>query len=299
MANLITYAFFTSDVKEKCNLRRLDLMKLTSYGPIPFSYTYRGRGYTNLIHTKNSLQFFKKMITKIQEKQLYKDEDVKAILHGFICHYALDTNLTPYLIYKSGNGKNHLDKYENIEVYLSKYIVENRIGKFRTWKAYDNLFETKIENENIITILNEVFDEVYNIFDGGKKYVQGLKKMYNSYRYFRYDPWGIKYHIYQFLHLFYRNRDIRNMSFYQVEEQDLNLNHNEWKHPCDRNELHNESAIDLYIHALAKATEMIKLADDILVGKEKIEKMDEVFGNLSYVTGKDCNLELPFKYFEE
>ena len=298
MANIITYSFFASDIGEKCQLKKTDLVKLTSYGPLPFSYLRKCRDYPNMIHNQNSLLFFKIMIKKMEDKKLTKNQNIKALLYGFICHYAVDTNLTPYLIYKSGSGSDRHDKYENLEVYLSKYIVENRIGKFRTWKFSETIFETELNDEDI-EFLDEVFLEAYNIENGGKKFALGLKKMKNYYNHFRYDPWGIKYQLYRFLHIFYRKRDLRNISFYRVLDQDLNLTHKEWKHPCDRNELHNDSAIDLYIHSLAKATEMIKLANEILEGKEKIEKMDEIFKDLSYVTGKKCGIDMPLKYFEE
>ena len=296
MANIITYSFFTADIAEKCKLKKIDMMKLSSYGPLPFSYVRKCKEYPNIIHNQNSLLFFKIMIKKIQDKKLTKNQNIKALLYGFICHYDLDTNLNPYLIYKSGND--NIDKYESLEVYLSKYIVENRIGKFRTWKAYENIIETKLD-ELEIEFLNEVFSEAYNIENGGLKYDLGLKKMKKYYKNFRYDPIGIKYQIYRFLHLFYHKKDLRNISFYNVLDQDLNLTHKEWKHPCDRNELHNDSAIDLYIHALAKATEMIELTNKILDNKEKIEKMDDVFKDLSYITGKKCGIDMPLKYFEE
>lgn len=305
MADIITHAFFAVDAADKYQMKRIDLIKLFSYGPHPFNYIKNNRRYSLLMHQEKSLLFFKNMVLEIKERHLTNDKAVKACLYGFISHYVLDTTLHPFIIYKTGIKSNRreqvkcLDKHRELELYLSRYIIENRIGKFKTWRGYYSLFENLDISPTIVEVLDAVFFKTFGFEDGGKKYVQGLKNMKFYFKHFRYDPKGFKYQIYRILNPFYNKRDLKNISFYKVNEQDLNLAHKEWKHPCNRDELTNDSAIDLYIHALFKMGQMIKVVDDIFLKQQDVEKMNEVFEDLSYFTGKDWQTNLPFKYFEE
>ena len=79
----------------------------------------------------------------------------------------------------------------------------------------------------------------------------------------------------------------------------LNMEKEVWNHPCDINEKYNLSFFELYDIALEKATMIINSVDNMLQNK-KIDnkKIEDLFGNLHYGTGKNCNLNLKYKYFK-
>lgn len=43
---------------------------------------------------------------------------------------------------------------------------------------------------------------------------------------------------------------------------------------------------------------MIQLTNDVIYNNENIDKLDDVFKNLSYKTGKACDDDRELKYFE-
>ncbi len=72
-----------------------------------------------------------------------------------------------------------------------------------------------------------------------------------------------------------------------------------WYHPCSKNESYNYSFFELYDIAIKKAVDIIKKVDKILeLGKIDNNKIEKLFGNLHYGTGKDCDLNLEYKFFK-
>ena len=79
----------------------------------------------------------------------------------------------------------------------------------------------------------------------------------------------------------------------------LNKEKKTWYHPCSNNESYNYSFIELYDIATKKATSIINDVDKMLQS-QKIDnnKIKILFGNLDYGTGKDCKLNLEYKFFK-
>ena len=123
-------------------------------------------------------------------------------------------------------------------------------------------------------------------------------------KYFNYDHYGIKKKIYNCIfYIFPKKMGIkRKSSFYLTHNSKthyLNLEKNEWNHPANLYETYNYSFIELYIIALDKACHMIMEIDKMLsTGKISDKKIANLFKNLSYTTGKDCDENVVMQYFE-
>ena len=79
----------------------------------------------------------------------------------------------------------------------------------------------------------------------------------------------------------------------------LNNDRNTWYNPCDKREKYNYSFFELYDIAIKKAVNIISVVD-IMFENNKIDndKIKVLFGNLDYGKGKDCDLNLDYKYFK-
>ena len=127
-----------------------------------------------------------------------------------------------------------------------------------------------------------------------------MKKFYHV---FNYDPWGIKKIAYKFLDFICQNKTVRKQELsFHVDPMGklyyLNNDKNEWNNPCDINEKYNLSFSELYVKAMKKAENIINAVDEMLE-KKKIDnkKIEDLFGNLDYGSGKDCDKKYDFKYF--
>ena len=137
-----------------------------------------------------------------------------------------------------------------------------------------------------------------------KIYNKCIRDMRNFFRFFNYDHFGIKKFIYSFIDIITPKKFIRKkkFSFYLTHTSKkyyLNLDKNDWNHPCNLYETYNYSFIELYIIAIEKAYEIINELDKMLENKIiNDKKIDSLFHNYSYTTGKDCEEKLIMKYFE-
>ena len=78
----------------------------------------------------------------------------------------------------------------------------------------------------------------------------------------------------------------------------LNLERNEWNHPCNQNEIYNYSFIELYRIALDKAIYIIESVNNYLYKNKDKSKLKEIFSNISYETGKNCENKEICQFFE-
>ena len=128
-----------------------------------------------------------------------------------------------------------------------------------------------------------------------------MKKFYYI---FNYDKIGVKKFVYSVMDFFCKNMCVKKKELsFNVNPNSklhyLNIEKNIWNHPCDINEKYDLSFFELYEMAIDRAVNIINSVDNML-NKKKIDnkKLEKLFGNFDYGTGKDCCLELKYKYFK-
>jgi len=128
-----------------------------------------------------------------------------------------------------------------------------------------------------------------------------MKKFYYV---FNYDRFGIKKFVYNVMDFVCGNRCVKKkeLSFNVAPNGKLyylNIDKNIWNHPCDIDEKYDLSFTELYVISLEKASMIIDIVDDMLRNKTiDDKKIEELFGNLDYGTGKDSDLDLEYRYFK-
>ena len=151
-------------------------------------------------------------------------------------------------------------------------------------------------------MIDYAFKETFGINEMSNFYKQALKDMHFALKYFRYDKTGVKRMVYTTCEA------ITSKSFfpfsvisYHISTDDkknyLNLNKEEWCHPCLKREKHTDSFDELYDKSLQEALDIIKKVNAYIKDTKKVD-LTKIFKNLSYKTGKDCTKDYELKYFE-
>ena len=288
MPSTVTHSFFVKDVCEvlPSNITtKLDLNRCRGFahGTDSLMFYLSNKSIRKLhfySHEHKTRDFFINLLNYVRSNQI-KDKDTYSFIVGFICHYILDTTMHPFIIYKTGDfDKNNPSTYK----YDFKDCFDNR----------------EFSNELDDTI-NHVFFDTYNVRNMGKIYYKSLKKEKLFLTLFRRDRFGIKKFFYKLLDTVTPRRFFRfeALSYhYPLDDRHnfLNSTNNVWRNPTDYDMTSKESFVDLYVKALKEAKVAVTAAFDYLDGKNVV--LEDIFTNLSYYTGLDCEERREVKYFE-
>jgi hypothetical protein len=319
MPSTITHGYFSLDVYDKLDdknkkilANNIEELKTFAQGADPlYFHSKRIKEFGGYIHKHNTKTFFINLITYIKKNKLEKKGDVIAFLYGFICHYALDSIVHPFVFYKTGVYKNsnpstykYNGLHSDMETFIDTYMVYTKENmKPRLFKSHNFALNVKSFSTELKDTINNVFVETFNEENMADKYLRAVKNMKFLYQLLRYDPYGIKKAFYKIvdkiLPLKFLKKSI--ISYYENPKKKiyyLNLEKNNWNHPLDENEIYNYSFIELYRISLDKALNIISNVNKVLYEKKNIDTLNNIFDNSSYVTGKDCDLKSKMQYFE-
>lgn len=325
MPSSITHSYFMQDVYNKFedNLKKKIIIKeakIFAQGPDIFyfynmcfgskSKKYRKMG--NYMHKHKVNLYFQNIIKYIIDNKLENNISCLSFLYGSICHYALDSVVHPFVFYKTGvfkkgipNTYKYSGLHQEMEYYLDAYMIfQNEKTEAKNFKMYKHILHKEIINNTTLKLIGTVIKETYGYSNMDKIYNKCIRDMRNFFRLFNYDHLGIKKKLYGFVDLITPKKFIRKkkFSFYLTHNSKihyLNLEKSEWNHPCDIYETYNYSFIELYIIAIERAYNIIKEVDKIIEKRNiDYDKIDSLFHNFSYTTGKNCENKSEMKYFE-
>lgn len=321
MPSTVTHGYFAKDIFKKLKNKRyvdLEYLKTFSQGPdVLFFYNSinlkKGKDIRKLarvVHNNNTQDFFYNLIKYIVDNNLKYNKKVISFLYGFILHYSLDSEVHPYVFYKTGTYdkiKKETIKYkslhQDIEKVIDIYMLDKNNIKPKKFKLHKEYFNVDKFDKDLNNLIDYAFLNTYNTNNISKIYYISIKMMKISYYIMRYDPHSTKKYIYKFIYKIFPflSFNIELLSYsddYKSKIHYLNLNNNIWNHPCIKEETYNYSFDNLYDIALAKALKLIEETNKIIYDKKDLEYTRKIFKNISYLTGKDCNLKLKLKYFE-
>ena len=325
MASSITHGYFIMDVYDRLGIKSKELLVshkellktaaqnmdvLFFYNITNLKKGKKVRLFGDYFHDNKTFLFFETLINYIKYNDHQYNPEVMAFLYGMLSHYVLDSTMHPYVYYKTGNFNKHnrnTYKYNHLhadlEAYFDNYMVmirENIIPyKF---KCHEWCFNVDRLDKDLIEVMDFTYKEVFGIKEFHKYYLKSIKQIRFFFKVFRYDPIGIKRGCYKVIDLICPRSLLRKVSLsYYMKMSDkkylLNLEHNKWNYPVDKRTKSCESLIEIYTKSLDKTVKMIHEINQYLYYDEKIN-LKKVIGNLSYITGKDCDKKKELKYFE-
>lgn len=321
MPATVTHAYFVRDVydilPEKIT-SQLNLSKSCMYGQSIDSLKFYNlfsilpgkmiRHFQGYFHEHQSQEFFLNLLKYIRDNNI-KDMDTISYLFGVICHYALDSTLHPYIVYRTGRfdkKKPNTYKYNNVHAFMETFIDNDMIH--RRWEGDPYKFDYSKFCFDISPLSNDLektidyaFYNTFHIANMSKIYYKSLKQMKTAINVFRRDPYGVKKFFYQLADSVTSRKCFRFEAIsyhYPLEDRHdyLNSSHKMWRNPCVYDMTSTESFVDLYLKAIKFAKVLMCASMDYIDGKNII--LEEVFDNTSYVTGLDCEDKREIKYFD-
>lgn len=320
MPSTITHSYFSIDVYNKLDSKykkniNLNKLKVFAQGPdIYYFYNFligkkakKIYSIGDIIHKNNIDNYFYNIIKYIKDNDLYDNEEIKSYLYGIVCHYILDTNIHPYIIYHTGIYNKNIKethkyngKHQEMEYYLDCYIIDKyeKINH-KKYKMY-KILNIKL-NKSLKELINITNKKTYNINNTFYYYNKSLKYMYLFFKYINYDKYGIKRKIYKIIDKILNNHLIKLEELsYHIENYEyikyLNTNKTTWNHPSSNKE-YNYSFNELYNISIDKCIKTITKIDDMIntnINKKEIFKLF----NLSYITGLNYKRNDKLKYFK-
>ncbi len=321
MPATIAHSLFSKDVYDilpKEISKKFDINKLKMFAQSTDSLMFYNlfsifpgrniRKFQSYFHYNQSQEFFINLLRYIKDNKI-NDKDVYSFLGGFICHYALDSTLHPYIVYKTGvfnKNKPSTYKYNNVHAFMETFIDNDMVRRRFKCNPYrfdldKYCFDISKFSNNLNKTIDYSFYNTFKLKDMSKIYYKSLKQMKTALILFRKDRYGIKKQFYKLIDTFTSRRTYRfeAVSYhYPLEDKHnyLNSNHTLWRNPAVYNMTSTDSFVDLYLKSIKFAKVLICASFDYLDGKD-IE-LEKIFTNLSYVTGLNCNEKKELKYFE-
>ena len=321
MPSTVTHSFFAKDVfdilpddiQDKLDIERSKMFAqgidpLYFYNLISIMPGKEMRNFQSYFHSHKSQDYFINLLKYMKDNDI-KDVDTYSYLLGNICHYALDSTLHPYIIYRTGlfnKNKPSTYKYNNVHTFMETFLDNDMIARRcktnpYTFKHTDFCFDIYPFTKELEKTIDYTFFNTFHITNMSKVYYKSLKQMRNAIKIFRKDSYGIKKFFYKLIDTFTFNNTFRfeavSYNYPLKDTHDyLNSKHNMWRNPIAYDVTSTESFVDLYLKAIKSAKVLMCASNDYLNGKAI--DLEKIFTNLSYITGFDCDDEREIKYFE-
>lgn len=321
MPLITTHTYFAKDILLKLKTEitstfkdKKNIYTLFAQGFDPFIFyeffklrKYKLQEYCHYTHTDT---FFLNLINKIKEKNLHNDATTLAILYGHLCHYILDSIMHPYIVYKTGiyykekpETKKYKGLHNELEMQMDAYMYERKNNTpFKNFKIHKHLITKEKLSKEIINLLNETYEETFNIKKGGTKYCIGCKNMYYSYKFLIEDKTGLKKKIYRLIDKITSTKEKPYEHFSShittINKNYLNEEHNTWINPWNKEKTSNSSFLDLYEQAIEEGIKLLTATHQFLNNQISIADYKKILKDNSYLTGLPWHLNLETKYLE-
>ena len=256
--------------------------------------------FGHAVHTSNINEFYNVGIEFILNiNDVRRQEILISYLAGHLQHWALDSLAHPFVFYRSGElkGITRYDhyRYESmVDALMVMYVKKRRLQDLHAKRFVDvNDEERRVIASFYQRILQKVFkiSTEQQVIDSA---ILSFKQVLN----FLYDPYHVKFPIIRAYekgvgsewaftsHIVSSKID----ATYDV----LNLKHEPWCNPTDKDDISTQSFVDLYNESIQLGIEGVEVLSEVLEGKRR--DFDSYLNGKCYDTGRPEGVEM--KYFD-
>lgn len=263
------------------------------------------RSYADRLHDTNTRDYLVKMARYVK---VHYNIETYSYLMGFICHYAADVIIHPYIYYNVGvynpalpETKQYKGLHLKFERSVDAALMEQELHiKSRKMNLTKDYMLLKDSPEEVNKLMGHILNDRFKIKDGETVFKGSVKSMYNIVNHLNTDRTGIKKLVYSIVDIFSRKNDLylKDLSLYNrdLSFDLLNTEKRTWHHPIT-NKPYDSSVMELYDQGKNFAIELITKVNMYLSGNNDID-LNKVFTNLSLNSGIDCDHKEPFQYFQ-
>jgi hypothetical protein len=224
-----------------------------------------------------------------------KDSDLHrqfAYIAGFLTHYALDTLSHPFIFYFSGKDGGYNHKYFEciIDTLLSDIYNAKKVRLHKTGHAI------KLSAEDRYVVSDYISKIIYVTYHKNidRRDIQIAIKDMKRVMQAMYDPKNIKRGSFKVVDRLSKAQGKIATATYPAKLDHkidyLNINHTTWLHPCDDQETHTESFIDLLKQAREYSASLIDNLALYITHHISESEFRALIGNKMYDTGREASL---------
>ncbi len=284
---------------------------LLYYNFWPWSKDKRGHDLGDAIHHEHCGDFFDQVFAHIKSLSGGPTHHPSAAYGlGLLCHWALDRTTHPYIHYISGlyapgdPDLAHLaGNHKRIEAIIDTLLVKDYWGIATDQVPANQRFDL---GERLPSCIGDLYRHaIPSVYpEQWRQQAEGfIEKSYcdmmTACRVL-FDPSGAKKKVLTWLQRVAGGHQNLVAYFYpaQVNPKSdyLNDQHAPWCHPADRAEISHASFGDLMDRAVSDGAALVNDTIAYLLGELDRQTWRLGLGNLSFSTGKDCDLQLELKY---
>ena len=326
MPSTVTHECFSMDVYDKFSpllkqrfANYTEYLKIFSNGhDVMFFYNLanilpgkRIRKLGSRAHHENVQKFFFNLVSEIKIQKLEKNYEIMSFLYGYLCHFALDSTIHPFVDYRCGivsrdNKKTfkYQGEHDEMEAYIDSYFIYTRFKVIpKHFKVYDYAFKVTKFSKKLENIISETFYKTYEIKNVGIYYTRAVRQMKNFFRFYRNDRTGLKKILYTCLDFvrpkrFKRMKSISYNIDHKVNDYYLNFNKEEWGSTLNEFERYNASFIELYRKSIDLAVTYINEINKIIYDNENINNIFKILPDITFSHGVLEEKEKELRFFE-
>lgn len=322
MASSVTHAYFILDVYDKLDIEtkrfladEKSTLKLAAQGMDPLNFYKvwhpkkgsRIRKFAGFFHDNDTYLYFETLINYIKYNGYGLESDIMAFLYGALSHYVLDSNIHPFVVYKTGEFDKddpktfkYNMKHGELESILDCYFISLR-ERVLPWQMSTSSFvlENIQFSKSLEEVINFTFKETFDINNMTKFYKKSLQHMKLFFKVFREDRHGFKKRFYQVVDFvcpitFRRKTPLS--YFYKMDFSLFNLEHKTWYHPTSKKIKNKTSILDIYTSSVFECVKLIEDVQKYIYSNEG--ELKNILKNVSYCTGRETEKHYQAKYFE-
>ncbi|MGE5654605.1 MAG: zinc dependent phospholipase C family protein [Bacillota bacterium] len=277
----------------------------------PWCKDKRGNALGDMIHHVHCGAFFEQVFLYVASLSGSSDFDPAASYGlGLLCHWALDRATHPYIHYIAGsytpgdpNVAHLAGNHKRIEAIIDTILVKDYWKISTSHVPANQRFDLGRELPPYIAALyRHVVPRVYP--EQWQQQAEGfIEKSYRdmmSACRVLFDPTGIKKKVVTLFQRLTGSRESLTSYFYpehvNASVDYLNHQHRPWCHPVDCAEISQASFNELMDQAVTDGIAMVNSTIAYLTGQIDLSTWRRAVGNLSFSTGRDCDLPLDLKY---
>lgn len=306
MPNIITHGLFAQSTKPKIKNEKIKQcimdypheFMIGSNGP-DFLFFYRFfheegktvRQYGSLLHSSHINDFYRIALAEIekQSNQELKDAMI-AYVAGHLCHWALDSRSHPYIFYKTGNFEGfHAYMHHRFESMLDAMLLKRMLNTDVKHYNYDLLASrSSLSIAAIAEIYVPVLQQLFQA-DVDEKTIALALKDWQRLNALLHDPMQWKSKVVSMYEKMVNKPWLYQGNIVPVEIDEsfdiLNLKHEAWCYPVDKNRVSHESFIEIFNRSVSLACTCIENMLDS-------EALCNILRDESYDTGVSGNQEM-------
>lgn len=298
-------------------LKYRNVFNLGTQGPDIFFYCgawpwVKSRGIEKLgnrMHGEKTGEFIWEALKYTVESDEASKSILTAYMCGYLCHYTLDCYTHPYIFYKTGfvrKGEEYISKYtcyhHMFETALDVLMLRYELGKKPS--GFNASLQIRISKQAAAVIgemYSKVLGKVYAADISAELVCRAITDMAEITAVLR-DITGIKKKLLSRLEKSLGKQPMFSSMIMPLEVKDgldyLNSSHSVWHLPWDNSHELTSSFIENFEAAAAESKQAAEAVLLCITAGNALESVISLIGNRSFSTGKDCSLELEFKYFD-